>query len=868
MSSHDVEIHLKAYDEATAVIQNVGNNLSITCQNIEGDTQRLADMTTSATTQMSNGYSQAAGQIQTSNDEIQGSMDTVSTSSGNLAGQWTSLAGVGMGLAGSAMAMYSSQIMVDRANVMVEQSALAVEKAQTRYNDAVQKFGSNSAEAETAQETLTAATDRHSVAVERAQRATDMYALTIGMTVVTGVATAIKVIEAMSAALFTEDAVTGLTVASKIAAAVASAAHAVAEGIETAATWLLVSATATEVSLLTLGVGLVIAATAVVLFMATAQGAAAAQTNDLNASLVGVNSSLTQTQSLLNIHIGVMNDFADAVSAMNDQVKANSDELTGLYKNLSDADAAWGKLRVQVDEYLIKGEKVPVNLQAQADAAQRDYEAILNQITALEDANGALKDHLTNMELDQKAAQLLYDTEITSSTAFQNSVIASADAIQVAFTRNAGNLQSQADATRIIIQNFASQWGITYDEAEKTLRKGVDDLIKDQQKATDEQAKLLAKQEADLQKHADVLNTFYTDKFVKPTQQYQDSLSAVAARVDTILNNQAINITARLAISTGAIQDFANKWHISWDQAEKDITNAANSISKTAAAVPQALDQELVKNAQDKFAEFQKCITGKSLTLHTDVAGNVKAMADNITGLIRNGLVGEAQNEMQAYVNCNTNKVGDMVLQINKDMKDLTASHNKDIADMKAYAEIVTGAEKDAVLAQIDAMNAGYIAKMSQLRDWQNQLMQQMVNNVTVKFMQMTQIAIGQAQHLGDRLVGTSIWTDLLKEMVKQSDVNLRAVEERFTKMGANVEKTIPSATPVKGAGGIPGAGNPCAVSIQINSPLVVIEGNADKETADLAAQQVLTQLKAIVVEPSSYGVTATQKRIRKGALF
>jgi hypothetical protein len=695
-----------------------------------------------------------------------------------------------------------------------------------------------------------------------------MYALTIGMTVVTGVATAIKVIEAMSAALFTEDAVTGLTVASKIAAAVASAAHAVAEGIETAATWLLVSATATEVSLLTLGVGLVIAATAVVLFMATAQGAAAAQTNDLNASLVGVNSSLTQTQSLLNIHIGVMNDFADAVSAMNDQVKANSDELTGLYKNLSDADAAWGKLRVQVDEYLIKGEKVPVNLQAQADAAQRDYEAILNQITALEDANGALKDHLTNMELDQKAAQLLYDTEITSSTAFQNSVIASADAIQVAFTRNAGNLQSQADATRIIIQNFASQWGITYDEAEKTLRKGVDDLIKDQQKATDEQAKLLAKQEADLQKHADVLNTFYTDKFVKPTQQYQDSLSAVAARVDTILNNQAINITARLAISTGAIQDFANKWHISWDQAEKDITNAANSISKTAAAVPQALDQELVKNAQDKFAEFQKCITGKSLTLHTDVAGNVKAMADNITGLIRNGLVGEAQNEMQAYVNCNTNKVGDMVLQINKDMKDLTASHNKDIADMKAYAEIVTGAEKDAVLAQIDAMNAGYIAKMSQLRDWQNQLMQQMVNNVTVKFMQMTQIAIGQAQHLGDRLVGTSIWTDLLKEMVKQSDVNLRAVEERFTKMGANVEKTIPSATPVKGAGGIPGAGNPCAVSIQINSPLVVIEGNADKETADLAAQQVLTQLKAIVVEPSSYGVTATQKRIRKGALF
>jgi len=45
----------------------------------------------------------------------------------------------------------------------------------------------------------------------------------------------------------------------------------------------------------------------------------------------------------------------------------------------------------------------------------------------------------------------------------------------------------------------------------------------------------------------------------------------------------------------------------------------------------------------------------------------------------------------------------------------LTTQHNKQLFDMKAFAATVTGAEKDAVLKEIDGMNVAYEAKMTQL---------------------------------------------------------------------------------------------------------------------------------------------------------
>jgi len=74
--------------------------------------------------------------------------------------------------------------------------------------------------------------------------------------------------------------------------------------------------------------------------------------------------------------------------------------------------------------------------------------------------------------------------------------------------------------------------------------------------------------------------------------------------------------------------------------------------------------------------------------------------------------------------------------------------------------------------------------------------------------------------------------------------------------------------SPVGGIAAAAAAGAKPSVTIHVMAPLVNIEGSADKATADLAAQQVMKVLQSIIVEPTSIGAAATQKRIRKGSIL
>ena len=54
-------------------------------------------------------------------------------------------------------------------------------------------------------------------------------------------------------------------------------------------------------------------------------------------------------------------------------------------------------------------------------------------------------------------------------------------------------------------------------------------------------------------------------------------------------------------------------------------------------------------------------------------------------------------------------------------------------------------------------------------------------------------------------------------------------------------------------------------VTVNVNSPLIVVEGNADRATIEEAARLVMSQLRNVTVEATSSGAPATQKRIRLG---
>jgi hypothetical protein len=62
------------------------------------------------------------------------------------------------------------------------------------------------------------------------------------------------------------------------------------------------------------------------------------------------------------------------------------------------------------------------------------------------------------------------------------------------------------------------------------------------------------------------------------------------------------------------------------------------------------------------------------------------------------------------------------------------------------------------------------------------------------------------------------------------------------------------------------GAGQ--GASVNLNSPLIVVQGSMDQETARYVLAEVKRLLRTVLVEGTSTGAPAAQKRIRKGATF
>jgi len=270
-----------------------------------------------------------------------------------------------------------------------------------------------------------------------------------------------------------------------------------------------------------------------------------------------------------------------------------------------------------------------------------------------------------------------------------------------------------------------------------------------------------------------------------------------------------------LATAAAIVQTFADKYGISLTTAENDILN----FKAAQAQIPLSIEDQLVGKAQADIKAFQDCTTGKMGALAEDSTIKMKGMANDITDLINHGLVGEAQTAMQAYTSCSTDKVATMATDINTQMTKLTTDHNAQIKQMSDLAASLTGDEKDAVLSEIDTMNTEYENKLTQLRDWQTMLFNQMKNNAS--------------QALGDLGIMATPSAGLRGGMV------------------------IPD-----------GAGRASPVTVINNAPLVQIQGSADKTTVDLASKQVLQALQTTIVEPTSSAAGATQKRIRSGSVF
>lgn len=220
--SSDVEIHLIAYDEASSVIESVGSNLSVTFTDVEGKTQSLANTTDEATGKMASDYEH----VETASSSLTNAQEKTSMGIGQTALSMNNLALSGATLFMSFERVENAQVAVDRANLMVQRSTESLEHAQTTYNDAVAKYGVDSAQAKDAADKLRIAQEAHNVALERADMAnrnmnnTMMFSvLTVIPSLISLVTGAISVKEMLTGATAAEAAAEDIEAASETAAA-------------------------------------------------------------------------------------------------------------------------------------------------------------------------------------------------------------------------------------------------------------------------------------------------------------------------------------------------------------------------------------------------------------------------------------------------------------------------------------------------------------------------------------------------------------------------------------------------------------------------------------------------------------------------
>lgn len=136
----EINIILKASDQASAEIAAAGNKISESMQNVERSSQGVAE-----------------------------AQKNVDASAKSLVLGFSGLATSSFSLFESFDRIEKSQVAVDRANLQVKTSAKAAEDAQDKYNEAMQKYGASSEKAKDAAQALALAEEKHQVAVERAE---------------------------------------------------------------------------------------------------------------------------------------------------------------------------------------------------------------------------------------------------------------------------------------------------------------------------------------------------------------------------------------------------------------------------------------------------------------------------------------------------------------------------------------------------------------------------------------------------------------------------------------------------------------------------------------------------------------------------
>ena len=246
--SQTIELHLKAFDEASSTIASVNSSLTGSLSKIDDSTKQV----TASTTNMGKAYESASGQVNEINaqygkvaestEKVDASTKKSSISLTQQVGAVNQLASSGVILALSFDRVEKAQLASDKANLNVQRSAEKLDQAQKDLTETTAKYGAGSAEAKDAQDKLRIAEEAHNVSIERQQIVSQDLNQTYMQTAVSIIPAVIGVVTSLSAV---KGILFGATQAEAVAEGVGAAAKTAAlgpTGALTGATWGLNSA--------------------------------------------------------------------------------------------------------------------------------------------------------------------------------------------------------------------------------------------------------------------------------------------------------------------------------------------------------------------------------------------------------------------------------------------------------------------------------------------------------------------------------------------------------------------------------------------------------------------------------------------------
>ncbi|MEM3579476.1 MAG: hypothetical protein QXL54_04575 [Candidatus Bathyarchaeia archaeon] len=582
--------------------------------------------------------------------------------------------------------------------------------------------------------------------------------------------------------------------------------------------------------------------------------------------------TLAQVRRVVSETEGQLGELRKKLDDVNKSAEGQKEQLVLLYASLQFLNNRFGDASKALSEVKQKYEEA-------SKAAEEQRKTIEAEIAVVEES----------LRINRERADILtlqFEVITKASDEYRRSVEETANVVMEVISKEADVTEADLERARTAVEKFAATWGYSWEDAVKVISDAVREIKRKHDEQAEAALEAAEKQREAFQRNMDAIRSLYFDQYVKTSDAFVASVDDTAKKLDDILNRQNMMLEMRIALATSIVQQFADQWGISFSQAEQILKKAVENIRESVEQVPKTFEEQLITRAQRDLKDFQNCASGKMYNIANATGEAFERLVQDTNDLIRAGLLGQAQENIRAFVECSTNKQAKMVDDINDYIEDLTRIYQSNVEKINE----LTAQGLTAEAAIYERMNAEIMAKIEQLEAWKRQIISQTFSAVLaetesfgLKLSSIFTLSLHKTAEsfdewadkmkskfieLSDVIVSRSVWTDMLIMMQRQAEGTFKVLTkdvESFAEDWAAPLNKLATGLPTAGFKAAPPAHAPippaAAPNLVLNAPLVNIEGSADKATAELAANLVAEKLKTVLVEATS--TAAPTKRIR-----